>query len=357
MKGDIQRIFQEYGNAYIEHNRDRLTLQHLKVVRCIQNCGTPAAGWIQFECPDCQAEQYLERSCGNRMCPSCQTAKAHEWLNKRLEQQLPTHYFLITFTMPKELNPFFLYKPQEAFSAFFRASAGALKRLAANPKYLGVDLPGFFAVLHTWGRTLNFHPHIHFVVPGGGIDKGKELWRSTAESFYAPGQALAKVCKGIFSEIIKEAGLHEHVNPSVWLRKWVVDCEAVGQNREGVIKYLAPYVFKTAITDSRIVGVVNGKVTFTYRKSGSRRVRRMTLDVNEFIPHRLHARPTLRIHGVRLLNSASGTRDSGQACPRLRSRSNRICPYTQTTVLLSRLRSTAGRSPDYRPQHQARRHR
>ena len=283
MKGDIQRIFQQYGDDYIDRNRDRLTIQQQKVIHCIQTCGTPAAGWIQFECPECRTKQYRERSCGNRMCPSCQTAKTADWLDKRLAQQLPTHYFLITFTVPEELNPFFLYKPQEAFTAFFKASSGALKKLASNPKYLGVDLPGFFGVLHTWGRTINFHPHIHFVVPGGGIDKDKHLWRNTAESFYAPGQALAKVCKGIFSELLTETGLHDHVDPSVWLKKWVVDCEAVGHNREGVLKYLAPYVFKTAITDNRIVGVANGKVTFTYRKSGSRRVRRMTLDVNEFM--------------------------------------------------------------------------
>ncbi len=283
MKGDIQRIFQDYGNEYIEQNAQRLTGQHLKVIHCIQNCRTPGAGWIQMQCPDCHSEHYVERSCGNRMCPTCQTAKTTEWLDKELKHQLPTHYFLITFTVPKQLNRLFLHKPKEAYSALFSATAGALKKLAGNPKYLGVDLPGFFGVLHTWGRTLNFHPHIHFVVPGGGIDKDRDLWRSTDETFYAPGQALAKVCKGIFSELMKKSNLHQDIDESVWYRKWVVDCEAIGENREGAIKYLATYVFKTGITDNRIVAVNNGKVTFTYYRSGSRRRRRMTLDVNEFI--------------------------------------------------------------------------
>lgn len=283
MKGDIQRIFQEYGDDYIDQNRGSLTEQHLKVIRCIRNCRTPAAGYIQFDCPDCRSRHYMERSCGNRMCPSCQSGKTDEWLDRRLREQLPTHYFLITFTVPEELKAFFMYKPAESYGALFDAASGALRKLAADPKFLGVDLPGFFGVLHTWGRTLNYHPHIHFIVPGGGIDKDKGLWRSSNENFYAPGQALAKVCRGIFRELMEKGGWLPCIDPSVWNRNWVADCQAVGNNPEGAIKYLAPYVFKTAITDSRIVAVGNGCVTFSYRKSGSVRLRKMTIDVNEFI--------------------------------------------------------------------------
>jgi len=283
MKGDIQRIFQQYGDDYIDRNRECLTEQHLKVIRCIQQCRTPAAGYIQFDCPDCQSRHYIERSCGNRMCPCCQTGKTEEWLDRRLRDQLPTHYFMITFTVPEELNAFFLHKPKESSNALFAAASGALKKLAADPKFLGVDLPGFFGVLHTWGRTLNFHPHLHFIVPGGGIYKEKGLWRSTKESFYAPGQALAKVCRGIFHELMSKGGWEQCIDPTVWRRNWVVDCQAVGNNGDGAIKYLAPYVFKTAITDSRILALGNGRVTFAYKKSGSARPRKMTIAVNEFI--------------------------------------------------------------------------
>jgi len=293
MKGDIQRIFQEFGDEYIRANRDRLTEQHLKVIRAIQDCSTPAAGWIGFDCLGCPTSHYVERSCGNRMCPSCQSGRTQQWLNKRLSQQLPTHYFLITFTVPEELNPFFIHKPKEGFTALFKATSGALKELATNPRFLGVDLPGFFGALHTWGRTLNFHPHIHFVVPGGGINREKGLWRGTRKDFYAPGQALAKVCKGIFKELMETEGLSRCIDPCVWRKNWVVDCEAAGQNREGIIKYLAPYVFKTAITDNRILAVGNHKVTFTYVKSGSNRQRRMTVDVNDFIrSYPMHVLPS-----------------------------------------------------------------
>ena len=161
--GDIQRIFRQYGDAYIRDNRASLTEQHLKAIRAIRNCGTPEAGWIEFGCADCARPRHVERSCGSRMCPSCQSGKTAAWLDRRLEQQLPTHYFPITFTVPEELNPFFVHRPKEGFDALFKAASEALKALAANPRFVGADLPGFFGVLHTWGRTLNFHPHVHFV--------------------------------------------------------------------------------------------------------------------------------------------------------------------------------------------------
>ena len=283
MKGDIQNIFQQFGDRFICENRVSLNGQHLKTIRNIQRCGTPEAGWIELKCADCESPRYIERSCGNRMCPSCQSGKTAEWLDKRLAGQLPTHYFLITFTVPKELHPFFINKPQEGLDALFKAGSEALKTLAGNPRFIGADLPGFFGVLHTWGRTLNFHPHVHFVVPGGGLDREKGLWRNSRRDFYAPGQALAKVFKGVFHKIMADKGLKPRIDPVVWRRKWVVDCEAVGQNREGIFKYLAPYVYKTAITDSRIVAVDNDKVTFSYVKSDSKRPRRMTLSVMEFI--------------------------------------------------------------------------
>jgi hypothetical protein len=269
MKGDIQRLFQEFGNDYIGENRDSLTEQHVKVIRAIQDCGTPEAGWIGFSCTDCLEPHFIERSCGNRLCPSCQHGKTQEWLDKRLQEQLPIHYFMITFTVPEELNPFMLHKPKEGYTALFKAASGALKKLAGNERFIGADLPGFFGVLHTWGRTLNYHPHIHFVVPGGGIDKKKKLWRSSREDFFAPGQALAKVFKGIFREQMQIQELEACIDQRVWYKNWVVDCQPVGQNRVGVLKYLAPYVFKTAITDNRIVAVAKGKVTFSYVKSGS----------------------------------------------------------------------------------------
>lgn len=292
MKGAIQRIFQDHGDRYLQENSGRLTAQHVKAVEDIQRCGTPEAGWLVFDCADCGETHRVARSCGNRHCPVCQHAKGAEWLDRRLAEQLPTHYFMITFTVPEELNPLLLHEPRLGYGALFDAASEALKRLAADPRHVGADLPGFFGVLHTWGRTLLYHPHIHFVVPGGGISKDDGTWHSSRENFYAPGQALAKVFKGGFAERMHAAGLHDYIDPVVWRKNWVVDSQAVHRNGRGVLTYLAPYVFRTAITDSRILSYANGSVTFSYVKSGSRRTRRMTLDCMEFIRrYLLHVLP------------------------------------------------------------------
>ena len=283
MKGDIQSVFQEFGDEFVRENRSKLTDRHLKAIDRIQNCGTPAAGFLGFSCSECGKSHLVEKSCGDRHCPSCQHGKTLKWVEKRLEEQLPTHHFLVTFTVPAELRPFMLRDPAKTYPILLAAASGALKRLTAEKKFLGVDLPGFFCALHTWGRTLSYHPHVHFVVPGGGVDGKEGVWKSTSRNFLAPGQALSKVFKGLFSELVRREELNHVVDPKAWSKDWVVDCQAVGQNGEGAIKYLAPYVFRTAISDSRIVSTANGKVTFTYAKPGSRRQRRMTLDAKEFI--------------------------------------------------------------------------
>lgn len=283
MSGLIGTLFREHATEFIEQHGHELSEQQRKAITAIRQCGTSACGALAFRCDDCGTVHVLERSCGNRMCPSCQSSKTDQWLDKRLARQLPIHYFMLTFTVPEQLRAFMLHRPKVAFDALFKASSLALKRLAANPRHIGVDLPGFFGVLHTWGSTLQFHPHIHFVVPGGGIDKASGLWRSSRADFFVPVQALSKVVRGVFQELMIKQEMIGSIDPEVWRVTWNVNSQAVGHNREGVLKYLATYVFKTAITDSRIVSVAKAMVTFTYRKKGAARRRRMTLAVGEFI--------------------------------------------------------------------------
>ena len=283
MTGAIASVFREQADAYVRNHGDALTVQQRRAIGSIRTCGTPAAGALLLRCDECGTQHLLERSCGNRICPSCQTGRTVKWLDRQLARQLPTHYFLLTFTVPEQLRPFMLYRPKLAFGALFTAAATAIKRLAGNPRHIGVDLPGFFGILHTWGGVLQLHPHIHFVVPGGGIDRKSGLWRSSRVDFYVPVQALSKLVRGIFRDLIEQEGFAHEVDPAVWRTKWNVNSQAVGHNSEGVLKYLATYVFKTAITDSRIVSTAKGKVTFRYRRKGSSRPRRMTLDHDEFM--------------------------------------------------------------------------
>ena len=154
--------------------------------------------------------------------------------------------------------------------------------LAADPKFVGTDRLGFFGVLHTWGRTLEYHPHVHYVVPGGGLSADDTRWLPSRADFLVPAKALSIVFRAKFRDILRREGLLDLVDPTVWSRDWVVHSQAAGDGRES-LRYLAPYVFRVAIGDHRIVSCDDGKVTFTYRRVGSNRRRTMTLEATEFV--------------------------------------------------------------------------
>jgi hypothetical protein len=189
---------------------------------------------------------------------------------------------LITFTVPEKLRAFIRRHQRICYAAMFEASSEAIKLLAADPKYIGTKKPGFFGVLHTWGRSLEYHPHIHYIVPGGGLSDDGQFWLPSRADFYVPVKGLSKIYRAKFRDELAKARLFDEVNPEVWRQEWVVHSQAVGDGRSS-LKYLAPYVFRVAISDRRVVSCEDGLVTFLYRKSGSRHWRKMTLSAMEFI--------------------------------------------------------------------------
>jgi site-specific recombinase XerD len=201
--------------------------------------------------------------------------------------ELPCPYFLLTFTLPASLRRFVRAHPRAGYAAMFRASSETIRTLAADPKYVGSSHCGFFGVLHTWGRTLEYHPHIHYVVPGGGLSDDGTRWLASRADFFIPVKAASRIYRAKFRDAMRQAGLLDQIDPTVWKEAWVVDSQAVGDG-ERAVKYLAPYVFRVAISDHRIVAIDDGpdgqgRITFGYRKSGSRRWRRMTLTAEEFL--------------------------------------------------------------------------
>jgi hypothetical protein len=183
-----------------------------------------------------------------------------------------------------------------------------LRALAADPKYIGTDRLGFFGVLHTWGRTLEYHPHVHYVVPGGGLSADGDRWLASRADFLVPVKALSVVFRAKFRDLLEGEGLLEQVDPSAWRRDWVVHCQPAGDGRRS-LRYLAPYVFRVAIGDHRIVSCDDGRVTFTYRKVGSKRRRKMTLDAQEFLRRYLqHVLPSgfAKVRHYGFLGAASG---------------------------------------------------
>lgn len=288
----ITDIFRAYGPEYLEHFGNTMPENHQKVINAIINCRTAHYGLSVYQCNDCHDLHRVFRSCGNRHCPACQNHKTKHWLQWQLERQLPAPHFLITFTVPEEVRPVMRSNQRIAYNALFKASSDALRLLAADHRHVGGDLPGFYGILHTWGRTLAFHPHIHYIVTGGAISKTDAQWHPSGSSFYVPIKALSKIYKAKFRDALQEADLLHHVPDEVWITPWNVNIQAVG-NTEQTLGYLAPYVFKVAISNSRILKVENRQVSFLYKKTKSSRWRTMAIDVLEFIRRFLqHVLPT-----------------------------------------------------------------
>jgi hypothetical protein len=278
----VAEVLRRYGGEYLERFGDTMPAEQRKVLHALRACRTGQLGTVFYACPSCGHTHAMGRSCGNRHCPSCQQHKTKAWLEKQTARLLPCPYFLVTFTLPAELRRFVRANQRVGYAALLEASSDALKLLAADPKYVGTPCPGFFGVLHTWGRTLEYHPHVHYVVPGGGLSADGSQWLPSRADFFVPVKALSKIFRAKFRDALDRAGLLDQVDPAVWRRDWVVHSRAVGDGRAS-LKYLAPYVFRVAISDRRIVSCEQGKVTFSYRKSGSRRWRKMTLEAHEFI--------------------------------------------------------------------------
>ena len=278
----IQQIFTDHASRYIANNLHHMPSIQRKALDAIVKCRTGEAGAHVFECSDCGKTHIANSSCGNRHCPVCQNAKAAEWVHRQQRKGLPCTYFMATFTVPRELHGITRCYPEKVYRALFDASAAALKTLESDKRFVGCDMTGFFGILHTWGRQMQYHPHIHYVIPGGGLSKDRKRWVAPRGDFLVHVKALSKLFKGKLKAELTKCGLLGYIPKSVWGKSWVVHCKAVG-NGQRVLKYLGAYVFRVAISNARIVDYDGRRVTFKYKKVGSRRQRKCTLDVMEFI--------------------------------------------------------------------------
>ncbi len=267
------------------------------------DCGTGRLGTVSYRCAQCEAEgrsavHFTNASCGNRHCPNCQTANNGDWCADQVSKLLPCDYFFVTFTVPEQLRPFIRSHQNVCYRAMFTAAAFALKTAMANPKFCGADITGFTAVLHTFGRDLVYHPHVHVILPGGGLTKDGR-WTHTLPGFLAPVKLLSQLFRMEFERLVKEQIDAESLPPAEdFRREFVSDVESVGDG-VATLKYLSRYVFRTAITNDRIESLVDGRVTFRYRKTGEHQDRRMRLPVFEFLRRFLQHVLPRRLHKVR----------------------------------------------------------
>lgn len=284
MKTTIQDIFRAYGSEYLTRYGDRMPASHKKVLRAVRECRTGTFGTGLYRCEWCRTVHTVPCSCGNRHCPMCQQHKASTWQEKQEQRLLPCHYFLVTFTVPEQLRRVIRSNQKVCYEAFFSASSEALKKLAGDERFIGTSQIGMVGVLHTWGGMLQYHPHVHYIVPGGGVSNENAAWKSSRRDFLVHVFPLSKIFRAKFRDALKKAGVYSQIDPSVWEQDWVVHSKAVGDGRK-TLGYMARYIHRVAISNARILSVKDGCVTFRYKTKELEHGgwKKETLDVFEFM--------------------------------------------------------------------------
>jgi hypothetical protein len=298
---EVADIVRTYGTAFVKRHGHWLTGLHLKVLRAIVACRTAALGGHIEQCDSCGQRAISYNSCLNRHCPKCQAAARQRWLEKRSTELLPVPYYHVVFTLPHVLAPLALQNKALVYGLLFRAAAQTLLQIAADPKHLGADI-GFLAVLHTWGQTLLAHPHLHCVVPGGGLSPDHRRWIPCGPKFFLPVKVLAPVFRGKFLAGLERAfekhklALAGQLAPlqspaafAALLRtaaqpNWVVYAKRPFAGPAQVLTYLSRYTHRIAIANSRLLAMAEGKVTFLWRDyARGHQTRTMTLATDEFL--------------------------------------------------------------------------
>jgi hypothetical protein len=276
-------ILRSYGPAYIARYQKEILPSHQRAIHDLTCCRTQALGGHVYKCPDHEQVDYKYHSCMNRHCPQCQNDRATTWLNKERQRLLNVRYFLVTFTLPNELRPFARSNQKLIYHLLFLESWRAMSKLAQNPRWLGGRI-GALGVLHTWTKVMGYHPHVHYLVPAGGLNDDNSVWVKAQNKFFLPVKALSRVFRAMMREALQQIApeLFRQIPASVWRKDWVVHAIPAG-NGNAVLKYFAPYVFRVAISNKRIVKLENGQVTFLYRHPQTKSWMPMTLEVFEFI--------------------------------------------------------------------------
>jgi hypothetical protein len=299
---EVADLVRAAGDAFIERNRHWLRWKHVKVLRAIARCRTAALGGHLDACTRCGHRASISyNSCRDRHCPKCQIAARERWIAARRRELLPTRYLHVVFTLPHRLAPLVLQNKKVLYGLLFRTSAETLLEVARNPKRLGAEI-GFFSVLHTWSQKLNIHPHVHCVVPAGGLSSDHTRWVRSRDNYFLPKKVLSEVFRGKFVDALEQAFQNGQLNfhgnlkllaqPKIfaaWLRPlyrqaWVVYLKRPFGGPEYVLQYLGRYTHRVAISNHRLVSFADGQVTFRWRDSADHNKQKpLPLSVDEFL--------------------------------------------------------------------------
>jgi len=298
---EVADIIRQHVESFVEKNQSWLMWLHLRVLHAIKSCRTAALGGHRDRCPRCGHRAISFNSCRNRHCPKCLTSARNKWLAERRKELLPVGYFHVVFTIPHELSWLALQNKKIVYDLLFRTSAATMLEIAADTKHLGAEI-GFLSVLHTWGQNLLHHPHVHCVIPAGGLSLDHQQWIRPRCHFFLPVKVLSRVFRGKFTAGLKRAfregelaffGSTQHLSDekafysflrSLFRHDWVVYAKQPFGGPEHVLHYLARYTHRVAISNHRIVNVADGQVTFRWKDyaHGSKQ-RTMTVSGEEFL--------------------------------------------------------------------------
>lgn len=298
---EVADIVRAAGKNFIEKNRSRLTWQHLRVLRAIERCRTAALGGHLDQCSRCRQQTISYNSCRNRHCGKCQTNARDRWLAERNKELLNVPYVHVVFTLPHQLSPLALANKRTLYDLLFRASAATLLEIAADAKHLGAEI-GFMSVLHTWGQNVLHHPHVHCVVPAGGLSPDHQRWIHPRYAFFLPVKVLSRVFRGKFTAGLKRAFRKRNLTfpgalqplaheqafrsflRSLFRQDWVVYAKPPFGGPQHVLHYLARYTHRVAISNHRLVNFADDQVTFRWKDyaHGSKQ-KLMTVTADEFL--------------------------------------------------------------------------
>lgn len=298
---ELAGIFRQYGQTF--RDTHPLPRQSLRVMRAIEVCRTAALGGHVDACSQCNFTRISYNSCRNRHCPKCQNTERAQWLERRQAELLPVEYFHVVFTIPEQLAPIAFHNKEAVYGILFRAASETLLTIARDPKHLGAEI-GFFAILHTWGQNLLHHPHLHCVVPGGGLSPDHERWIGSRPGFFLPVRVLSRLFRRLFLDALQAAfargelslfgeieAIHDAASFAAYLaplreKEWVVYAKPPFGGPAQVLEYLGRYTHRVAISNQRLLAVGNGQITFQwkdYRGGDKQKARAMTLPADEFI--------------------------------------------------------------------------
>src|ERR1700730_15379806 len=323
---EVADIVRAQGDRFIQHNFRWMHWAHRKVLRAIARCRTAALGGHRDQCPRCGYRTTSYNSCRDRHCPKCQSGARDKWIMARQNELLPVAYVHVVFTLPHQLSPLALQNKKVLYSLLFRASAETLLEVAADPKHLGADI-GFLSVLHTWGQNLLHHPHVHCVIPAGGLSRDHSRWVHPKPGFVLSVRVLSRVFRGKFiaglkrmfrsgklifagnlKPLAKRKAFYAFLRP-MFCKNWVVYAKRPFGGPDHVLHYLARYTHRVAISNHRLIAFENGQVTFRWKDYAHRnKKRKMTLSADEFLRRfLLHVLPR-RFVRIRFFGFLANTR-------------------------------------------------